>query len=88
MATIETGFSRGTVREASRRASEKEPDLNYDAFRMRAMRGRREDATSTELEALDLCVTVEGERTVEEKTTKRNISKKIVKIRNSKKHEA
>jgi hypothetical protein len=55
---------------------------------MRAMRGRREDATSTELEALDLCVTVEGERTVEEKTTKRNISKKIVKIRNSKKHEA
>lgn len=84
MAAIDTGFSRGTVREAFARASIDESGLTYDAFRMRVLRARKRNASMVELDALDLCVKVEDERSTKEKT----ITKKIVKIRESKKMEA
>jgi hypothetical protein len=84
MAAIETGFSRGTVRDAFEKASVNESCLTYDAFRMRVMRARKKNASTIELEALALCVSVEDVRSAMEKT----ISKKIVKIRQAKKQEA
>lgn len=83
MATIKTKFLRGTVREAFRRASKEEKGLRYDAFRMRVLRARDGEASDIELAALDLCATVENERIEKVK----NIDKKIVKIKKSKKRE-
>ncbi|NTV01910.1 MAG: hypothetical protein HGB04_03880 [Chlorobiaceae bacterium] len=84
MATIETEFSRGTVREAFTVAAFIESCLTYAAFRERVRRARREGASSLELAALSLCVTVEENRSATEKAVK----SKIVKIREAKKQEA